>query len=102
MERGKIKSGEGSHALMTVPSSQNRALKHFGFKTENAGNILFAAALAVYALIVSTGLDRYPIYFFSDEAIHMNMAADFLRGGYQNYDHELLPTFFRQEGWVNG
>ena len=33
---------------------------------------------------------------------YMNMIADFMRNGYQNYSGEFLPTFFIKEGWVNG
>jgi hypothetical protein len=65
-------------------------------------NIFFIGSIAIYAFVVSFGIDRYPIYFFTDEAIHMNMASDFLRDGFQNYYHEFLPTFFSAEGWVNG
>src|SRR5258706_1203776 len=63
---------------------------------------LFWAALIVYALAVSIGIDRFPIYFFTDEAAHMNMAADFLSNGFKNYYGEFMPTFFSTEGWVNG
>ena len=66
------------------------------------GTVLFIASLIVYALVVSIGIDRFPIYFFSDEAIHMNLAANFLRDGFKNYFGEFLPTFFTTEGWVNG
>lgn len=72
------------------------------FQSKNTGGILLAAAIAVYAIVISFGIDRFPIYFFTDEAIHMNMASDFLRDHFQNYDHEFLPTFFIAEGWVNG
>jgi len=63
---------------------------------------LLIAAVIVYALIISIGIDSYPIYFFTDEAIHMNLASDFIRDGFRNYDGEFLPTFFTLEGWVNG
>lgn len=63
---------------------------------------LFLGAIAAYAIIISFGIDKWPIYFFTDEAIHMNMIADFLRNGLQNYSGEFLPTFFIKEGWVNG
>lgn len=72
------------------------------YKVENLDRILLVAAIAIYALVISLGIDRYPIYFFTDEAIHMNLAANFLRDGYKNYFGEFLPTFFTSEGWVNG
>ncbi len=64
--------------------------------------ILLATAVIAYALIVSIGIGRYPIYFFTDEAIHMNLVSDFLRDDLTNYYGEFLPTFFSVEGWVNG
>lgn len=63
---------------------------------------LFWGAIIAYGLIISFAIDKWPIYFFTDEAIHMNMIADFMRNGYQNYTGEFLPTFFIKEGWVNG
>jgi 4-amino-4-deoxy-L-arabinose transferase-like glycosyltransferase len=55
---------------------------------------LFGASLVIYALTRLVGLDRYPIYFFTDEAVHTVLAADFLRDGYRNYQRELFPTYF--------
>ncbi len=69
---------------------------------KNVNFLLFWGAILAYALIISFAIDVWPIYFFTDEAIHMNMIADFMRNGYQNYSGEFLPTFFIKEGWVNG
>jgi hypothetical protein len=63
---------------------------------------LFWGSIISYALIISFAIDRWPIYFFTDEAVHMNMIADFLKNGFRNYDGEFLPTFFIRQGWVNG
>lgn len=73
---------------------------HFDWR--RLDQLLLAAAVAVYALAVGTGIDRYPIYFFTDEAAHMNLAFDFLHSGLKNYFGEFLPTFFSTAGWVNG
>ena len=72
------------------------------FRPTRFNEYLLLAALAIYALVEGIGIDRFPIYFFTDEAIHMNLAANFLRDGFKNYSGELLPTFFISEGWVNG
>lgn len=72
------------------------------FQLKDTGFILLLASIVVYALVVSIGIDRFPIYFFTDEAIHMNFISDFIRDGYRNYNHEFLPTFFIASGWVNG
>ncbi len=75
------------------------------YKLKNEGKlnlILFWGSIISYAIIISFAIDKWPIYFFTDEAIHMNMIAYFLKNGFQNYDGEFLPTFFIKEGWVNG
>jgi hypothetical protein len=72
------------------------------FRAENLGSILLVGAIAIYAFVISFGIDRFPIYFFTDEAIHMNLASDFIRDHFRNYYQEFMPTFFIVEGWVNG
>ncbi len=52
------------------------------------------AALAIYFIMIVVRLDQFPIYFFTDEAVHMNLAADFLRDGFRNYQKEPFPTYF--------
>ena len=71
-------------------------------KNSNTGLILLLASILVYVLVISIGIERFPIYFFTDEAIHMNFISDFIRDGYRNYNREFLPTFFIASGWVNG
>jgi 4-amino-4-deoxy-L-arabinose transferase-like glycosyltransferase len=56
--------------------------------------VLFWSSVGIYLLTRLIGLDRYPIYFFTDEAVHTVLAADFVHSGLQNSDHELLPTYF--------
>ena len=72
------------------------------FRLKNTGFMLLLASIAVYTLVISIGIERFPIYFFTDEAIHMNFISDFIRDGYRNYNNEFLPTFFIAGGWVNG
>ncbi len=68
----------------------------------NVAWVFFIGAIAIYALAISVGIDHFPIYFFTDEAIHMNLASDFIRDHFRNYSQEFMPTFFIVEGWVNG
>ncbi len=96
-------SGDGTSSI-SLPKIRQWAETQLS-KITNRANLhrnLFWGAIIVYALVVSIGIDRYPIYFFTDEAAHMNMAADFIRDGFKNYYGEFLPTFFSTEGWVNG
>src|SRR5262249_24552274 len=56
--------------------------------------VLFAGALAVFLATRLIGLDRFPIYFFTDEAVQTVAVADFLHHGLRNSLGELLPTYF--------
>mgnify|MGYP000604457967 CR=1 FL=1 len=59
------------------------------------------AALVVYALTRLIGLDAFPIYFFTDEAVQTVLAADFVRDGLKNYDQEFLPAQFENGAQYN-
>ncbi len=56
----------------------------------------FLIALGITLLIHFVGLDRFPIYFFTDEAIQTMHASDLLHNKLR-VDKEYLPTYF-----VNG
>jgi 4-amino-4-deoxy-L-arabinose transferase-like glycosyltransferase len=58
---------------------------------------LFALAVGIYLIIRLVGLERFPIYFFTDEAVNTLLAADLLRDNFHNYAGDFLPAFF-----VNG
>jgi hypothetical protein len=102
----------GQNTILPQPTKQNAILPHsirqwltaraVQFGVLSPERLLLIGSILMYALVVSIGIGRFPIYFFTDEAIHMNLAADFLRDGFQNYYNEFLPTFFSVEGWVNG
>lgn len=62
---------------------------------------LIAAALVVYLATRFIGLDRYPIYFFTDEAIQTVLAADLVKDGFRDYQDEILPTFLVNGGQYN-
>jgi hypothetical protein len=55
---------------------------------------LFGGSLVVFMLTRLIGLESFPIYFFSDEAVQSTDAADFLDNGLRNSEGDLLPTFF--------
>lgn len=64
---------------------------------------LFGLGIGVYLLTRLVGLERFPIYFFSDEAIQPVLASDFLQRGFRNYTGEFLPTFFQNiDKWTLG
>lgn len=62
---------------------------------------LLIAALAVTLLTRLIGLNRFPIYFFTDEAVQTVLAADLVRDGFHGYSKEFLPAFFQNGGQYN-
>jgi hypothetical protein len=65
--------------------------------TRTAGRTLFLLALAVYLLTRLIGLERWPIYFFTDEAVQTNFAAGLVQNHFL-WGKEFLPTFFNNAG----
>ena len=62
---------------------------------------LFILGLVIYLLTRLSGLEDWPIYFFTDEAVQTVMAEDFLHNGLRNYQGELLPTYFSVDATYN-
>ena len=62
------------------------------------GRYLFFFGLLIYLAVRLVGLERFPIYFFTDEAAQTVLAADLVRDGLKNYAGEFLPTFFENGG----
>jgi 4-amino-4-deoxy-L-arabinose transferase-like glycosyltransferase len=56
---------------------------------------LFIVGVAVYIATRAVGLERFPIYFFCDEAILVVRAEELLRNGLRDADGTLLPTFLQ-------
>lgn len=61
------------------------------------GLTLFTLSIVVYALTRLIGLEEFPIYFFTDEAVQTNLAADFIRDDFRNYGGVLFPTYFEND-----
>jgi hypothetical protein len=55
---------------------------------------LFLFGLAVYAATRLIGLTRFPIFFFTDEAIQANLAGQLLENGFRDHTGTLLPPYF--------
>ncbi len=55
---------------------------------------LFGLSVVIYLATRLIGLARFPIYFFSDEAVQVVLAQDFIRDHFHGYDHVLFPTYF--------
>ncbi len=63
--------------------------------TFKPGMVFFGLALVIYLLTRLIGLDRFPIYFFTDEVIQTVLAADLVRDNFVDHDKVFLPTYFR-------
>jgi hypothetical protein len=63
--------------------------------------VLFAVSILVYGAVHYVGLTEFPIFFFCDEAIQTNHAADLLRRNLHGEDGVLLPPYFRNGGRWN-
>lgn len=63
--------------------------------------ILAGLALIVYVVTRFIGLSRFPIYFFTDEAMQTVLAADFVHAGWHDYMGRLFPTYFLNEKYFN-
>ncbi len=62
---------------------------------------LFIIGLGVYLLTRFIALDKFPIYFFSDEAIQTMTAKDLLSRGLRDANGGLFPVYFENGGQYN-
>ena len=62
---------------------------------------LFFVGLWVYLLTRLIQLPDFPIFFFTDEAIQTQHAADLIANGFQGPDGTCLPTYFQNGGQYN-
>jgi 4-amino-4-deoxy-L-arabinose transferase-like glycosyltransferase len=67
----------------------------FGRAFSNAQNWLFVLSCVVYLFTRFWSLDRFPIYFFSDEAIQTVLASDLVNSNFFDGSGKFLPTFFQ-------
>ena len=69
--------------------------------TEKRAWFLFGLGLLFYLLTRFVGLDRFPIYFFSDEAIQTRSAVDLIGRGFKDVDGSLFPIYFQNGSQYN-
>jgi hypothetical protein len=62
---------------------------------------LFGLSMVVYVATRLVGLDRFPIYFFTDEAIQTVLASEFVRDGFRDFAGTLFPTYFQNAFFYN-
>ncbi|HEY4720338.1 MAG TPA: hypothetical protein VII92_00715, partial [Anaerolineae bacterium] len=62
---------------------------------------LFLLALLVFLLTRLIGLDSFPVYFFTDEAIQTVQAANLVHQGFRDSTGNLFPTYFANGVYLN-
>lgn len=62
---------------------------------------LFVLALVIYLTTRLVGLSKFPIYFFTDEAIQAVAAADLVDNKFRDPNGNLLPTYFENGSQYN-
>jgi hypothetical protein len=62
---------------------------------------LLVCAVVVYYLVRLIRLTDFPIFFFTDEAIHSIQAYDLVRNRFTATGGEILPTFFKNGSMYN-
>jgi hypothetical protein len=67
----------------------------------NSAFVLFLLSLAVYLVTRLIRLPDFPIYFFTDEAIQTQHAADLVANNFRSPDGIFLPTYFENGGQYN-
>ncbi|HEX9090449.1 MAG TPA: glycosyltransferase family 39 protein, partial [Anaerolineales bacterium] len=78
-----------------------RSLASFIRRAISLEMALFLFAIGLYLSTRLIGLQDFPIYFFTDEAVQTVMAEDFVHNNLRNYGGELLPTYFNKDPTYN-
>ena len=65
------------------------------------GTLFFALSAVVYLVSRFIGLERFPIYFFCDEAVNGVRAGDLVRHGWRDATGHFLPPYFQNGGVYN-
>ncbi len=72
-----------------------------GARLDWLGLVLFLACLGVYAYTRLTALDAFPIYFFTDEAIHPVLGTELVQRGWTDGAGRLFPPYFQNGQYWN-
>jgi 4-amino-4-deoxy-L-arabinose transferase-like glycosyltransferase len=84
------------------PSAWGTALSHaassFAEDVRTSARSLFALALILYLATRLIGLTKFPIYFFTDEAVQTNFAAEWAERGFIWSKADPVPVFFENAG----
>jgi hypothetical protein len=113
---GKIRPASAQAGAESIPAAREAraarpalfpagwGLPAGGFLAEAAEHIrsngrwLFTLALILYLATRLIGLTKWPIYFFTDEAVQTNFAAELADRGYVWNETDSIPVFFENAG----
>lgn len=70
-------------------------------QTYDLATWLFIFAVVLYLVTRLIGLTRFPIYFFTDEAIQTQSIVELIKSGYRDTSHTWFPTYFRNGDYYN-
>ena len=79
----------------------SRSLVQATLQTMSWVRVLFVLSIGVYLATRFIGITKFPIYFFTDEAIQTLSAADLVQNGFRNPDGQFLPTYFKNDNYYN-
>jgi hypothetical protein len=74
------------------------AFASFAADIRTSGRSLFALAMILYLATRLIGLTKFPIYFFTDEAVQTNFAAELVDRGFVWNETDVVPVFFENAG----
>jgi 4-amino-4-deoxy-L-arabinose transferase-like glycosyltransferase len=101
--RSNVQGDESDHH--DSPPRQEPSPRRFRTRLIQRANsleaILFGLALLVYLVTHLVGLTRFPIYFFSDEAIQTVAAETLIRDEFKDESGTFLPTYFKNGPYFN-
>ena len=76
-------------------------LSHPHTHTRSVTYALAAASLALYAFTRLYALEEFPIYFFTDEAVHPVYGVELARNDFRDAAGNFLPTYFQNGQYWN-
>lgn len=98
---GALHTLRGWAARAPLAASWQRLRAVTRSRTWTLAGVLFGLSSLVYLATRLIGLESFPIYFFSDEAVQTVLAADFIRDRFVNYAGEFFPTYFQNDPFYN-
>lgn len=97
-EAGPVPAGEAAPAASVQPAPQPLRRVSADQMMIPAEILLFALALLIYLGTRLWAIDRFPIYFFADEATHAVYAQELLERGLKDAKGSFLPIYFEAAG----